>query len=187
MPGFGTSRGPKRLRSVGGFADALLELVDDLGAPVDLVGNSFGTQIALAAAARRPAAARRLVLIGPTFDRAARRYPRMIARWLTVMPLEPPALGLSLARSYAKSGIRTPALALRAGMRDAPERNLAVLPHPVLLVRGTRDRIAPRAWLEELQQCAAAAEIAEVPGVAHTVDFAAPEPLAEITREFLDR
>ena len=187
LPGFGASRGPRRLRTVEQFADSLLELTDGLAdRPVDLVGNSFGTQVALGAATRQPAAVRRLILIGPTFDRAARTYPRMLARWLTVMPIEPPALGVSLLRSYAKSGVRTPATAFRAGMRDEPERTIATLAHPILLVRGTRDRIAPRAWLEELRQRAAAAEIAEVPRVAHTVDFAAPDRLVELTRQFLD-
>lgn len=188
MPGFGASRGPRRLRSVAEFGDALLELLDWLGTePVDLLGNSFGTQLALAAAATRPEAVRRLVLIGPTFDAAARHYPRMLLRWLSIAPVEPPALALSLARSYAKCGVRTPALAFRAAMRDRPEDRIAEIEHPVLLVRGSRDRIAPLSWLHALRARAATAEIVEIPGVAHTVDFAAPERLSTVTRAFLDR
>jgi pimeloyl-ACP methyl ester carboxylesterase len=188
MPGFGHSRGSKRLRAVGEFADALVDLVRrETTEPVDLVGNSFGTQIAVAATAKSPDQIRRLVLIGPTFDAAARTMPRMLLRWLATMPTEPPSLGLSLARSYAMSGIRTPWQAFRAGMLDRPEDNIAKLPHPMLLIRGERDSIAPRAWLEELRRRGENVEIAEVEGAAHTVDYAKPEAAARLVRDFLDR
>lgn len=187
MPGFGHSRGPERYRSVTQFASALQSLVrHECGGPVDLVGNSFGTQIVLDAATASRDLARRLVLIGPTFDARARRYPQMIVRWLSIIPKEPPALGPSLARSYALCGIRTPLFALRAAMRDQPEDKIEALPHRILLVRGSKDRIAPRSWLEELQRRGQRVDIAEVGGVAHTVDFAAPAQAAALVSQFLD-
>jgi pimeloyl-ACP methyl ester carboxylesterase len=186
MPGFGRTRGPRRLRSIEEFRDALVELLDaQVPLPVDLIGNSFGTQIVIAAAARRPEIVRRVVLIGPTFDVAARSVRRMVPRWLKITPKEPPALALSLARSYAQCGVRTPVLAFRAGLRDAPEERIAKLRQPILLVRGAEDRIAPREWLETLRERAHDAQIAEVPNVAHTVDFAAPEAIAKLTTRFL--
>lgn len=188
MPGFGHSRSAAPLRTVEQFADALLELLqDETDQPTDLVGNSFGTQIALAAASLAPESVRRLVLIGPTFDATARTIPRMLLRWVRNMPMEPPSLGLSLARSYAMSGIRTPVRAFRAGMRDQPEERITQITHPVLLIRGKRDTIAPRSWLENLQRRGADVEIAEVPKAAHTVDFAAPEEVVKLVRMFLDR
>ncbi|HEX3707855.1 MAG TPA: alpha/beta hydrolase [Mycobacteriales bacterium] len=191
MPGFGRSRGRQRLRTVDEFGVALLDFVEaEAGGSADLIGNSFGTQIVLAAAARRPTAARRVVLIGPTFDRCARSYPRVLARWLAISTKEPPSLGLSLARSYLQSGIRTPALAFRAGMNDRPEERIESVTSPLLIVRGSNDRIAPSAWVRDLQQrasCAEVAEVAEVSGVAHTVDYAAPERLAALVSAFLDR
>lgn len=188
MPGFGHSRGPARLRSIEEFAAALGALLrQQVGAPADLIGNSFGTQIALALAETEPDAVRRLVLIGPTMDRAARTYPKILARWLRTAPIEPPSLSVSLARSYLQCGVRTPALAFRASMRDRPEQRISKIPHPILLIRGMRDSIAPRPWLEELQRNAVKAEIAEVPGTAHTVDYAAPKQVAPIVTEFLDR
>jgi pimeloyl-ACP methyl ester carboxylesterase len=188
MPGFGTSRGPARLRSVEEFAAALGALIrDQTDAPVDLVGNSFGTQIALALAENEPGAVRRLVLIGPTMDRAARAYPKVLARWLRTAPIEPPSLSVSLLRSYLKCGVRTPALAFQASLRDRPEQRISKISHPILLIRGMRDRIAPHEWLEELQRNAKHAEIAEVPDTAHTVDYAAPKAVAPIVTEFLDR
>ncbi|MGN6473861.1 MAG: alpha/beta fold hydrolase [Mycobacteriales bacterium] len=188
MPGFGHSRGPARLRSVEEFAAALGALLrHEVGAPADVIGNSFGTQIALALAESEPDAVRRLVLIGPTMDRAARTYPKVLGRWLRTAPIEPPSLTVSLIHSYLLCGVRTPALAFRASMRDRPEQRISKIPHEVLLVRGMRDRIAPRSWLEELQGNASRAEIAEVPDTAHTVDYAAPKQVAPIVTEFLDR
>jgi pimeloyl-ACP methyl ester carboxylesterase len=186
MPGFGHSRGPRRLRTVDEFAEALLTFLDaEAGGCADLIGNSFGTQVVLAAAARRPSAARRVVLVGPTFDRSARSYPRTLARWLAIATKEPPALGLSLARSCLQSGLRTPALALRAAMNDLPEQRIQQMRCPVLIVRGAADRIAPMPWVRELQERAPDAHIAEVAGAAHTVDYAAPRQLAALTRRFL--
>jgi pimeloyl-ACP methyl ester carboxylesterase len=176
------------MRTVEEFAAALGALLrQQVAAPADVVGNSFGTQIALALAESEPDAVRRLVLIGPTIDRAARSYSKVLARWLRTAPIEPPSLSVSLARSYLKCGLRTPALAFRASMRDRPEQRISKLSQPILLVRGVRDSIAPRAWLEELQRNAARAEIAEVPNTAHTVDYAAPKQVAPIVTEFLDR
>jgi pimeloyl-ACP methyl ester carboxylesterase len=72
-------------------------------------------------------------------------------------------------------------------MLDRPEDNIAKLPHPMLLIRGERDSIAPRAWLEELRRRGENVEIAEVEGAAHTVDYAKPEAAARLVRDFLDR
>jgi pimeloyl-ACP methyl ester carboxylesterase len=188
MPGFGHSRGPARLRTVAEFAAALGALLrEQVGAPADVIGNSFGTQIALALAESEPDAVRRLVLIGPTVDRRARSYRKVLARWLRTAPIEPPSLSVSLARSYLQCGVRTPALAFHASMKDRPEERVSNISHPILLVRGGRDAIAPRAWLEELQRQAAQAEIAEVPDAAHTVDYSAPKQVAALVTEFLDR
>jgi pimeloyl-ACP methyl ester carboxylesterase len=188
MPGFGHSRGPHRLRDVGEHADALLALLRSRDeSPADLLGNSVGTQMVLAAAERDHDAVRRIVLIGPTFDRVARSYRKMLGRWLATMPHEPPSLGVSLLRSYAKSGIVTPLVTFRSALLDRPEERLATLPHPVLVVRGSKDRIATDRWLEELTQLSPYAESAVVPGVAHTVDYAAPAALARLTEAFLGR
>jgi pimeloyl-ACP methyl ester carboxylesterase len=187
MPGFGHTRGPRRLRAVAEFGSTLVELVRaEADGVVDLIGNSFGSQVVLAAAGQAPELVRRIVLIGPTFDSAARTYRQVLSRWLLIAPREPPALAVSLARSYLKCGVRTPLFALQAAMRDRPEDLVATLPHPILLVRGSNDRIAPRRWLEDLQQRAADARIAEVPDTAHTVDFAAPEAAARLTSSFFD-
>ncbi|HVW82284.1 MAG TPA: alpha/beta hydrolase [Mycobacteriales bacterium] len=188
MPGFGATPAPQRLRTIEEYGDALVELITgEATEPVDLLGNSFGTQIALCAAQMRPDLVRRLVLVGPTFDARARSYAHSLGRWLLTAPIEPPSLALSLARSYLKCGVRTPALAFRAAMKDRPEDRIAGLPHPILLVRGCRDRIAPGRWLRDLAGRAQHAEIAELPGVAHTVDYAAPARIAAITEAFLDR
>lgn len=188
MPGFGRSRGARRLRSVEEFANALSDLLrHEVAGPTDLIGNSFGTQIVLAFAQTRPDLVRRLVLVGPTIDRQARSYPRAFGRWLCTAPIEPPSLAVSLARSYLRCGLRTPALAFRASMQDRPEQRIRAIDHPVLLVRGTHDRIAPRRWLEELQRAGDDVEIAEIPNAAHTVDYSAPVEVAEIVARFLAR
>jgi pimeloyl-ACP methyl ester carboxylesterase len=69
LPGFGDSSPMARYRhDVRGYADAILELLERLGArqrPVVLLGHSFGSVVAAQAACLAPELVRRLVLINP--------------------------------------------------------------------------------------------------------------------------
>ena len=70
LPGHGRSAGPA-LASVEALADWVWAALEAAGlscsTPVSLVGHSLGSLIALAAAARAPARAGRLVMVGSTF------------------------------------------------------------------------------------------------------------------------
>jgi pimeloyl-ACP methyl ester carboxylesterase len=185
MPGFGRSRAPQRLDSVDAYAAALTDWIAAcVGKPVNLVGSSFGCQIAVAATQHCPDLASRLVLNGPTFDAAARTIPGQLSRWLATMWREPPMLGPMLIRSYVRSGFRTPIAGFRMGLADRIEDRLADIHQPVLIVRGQRDRIVSAEWVTQLCRRGEHVEVAVVPA-AHTVDYGAPDELAAVTRPFL--
>src|SRR5436190_3003128 len=186
MPGFGRSRATVRPQSVDAFAIELIAwLRKCVGQPVSLVGSSFGCQVAVAAAQRCPALVTRLVLNGPTFDATARNVSGQLRRWVATMWREPPMLGPLLLQSYVRSGIRAPLTGFRAGLEDRIEDRLADVQHPVLIVRGEHDRIAPAAWVDDLCSRLDTCASAVIPGAAHTVDYAAADKLADITLPFL--
>src|SRR5581483_4499374 len=82
-PGFGYSDKPRRSLSVGEQAALVAEwLAASYGAPVQLLGNSFGTQVVAAVAAGHPHAVARLILLSPTMSPYARRR----LRWLATLP-----------------------------------------------------------------------------------------------------
>jgi pimeloyl-ACP methyl ester carboxylesterase len=185
MPGFGRTRGPRRLRTTDEFAQALHGLLDAiLDRPAHVVASSFGAQIA-AAAAQQGAPIDRLVLVSPTYDAAARSVLGQLWRWLPTMVVEPPTLAIGLAKSYLHCGVRTPILAFLAGLRDSIEQRLAHVHQPVLVVRGSRDRIVSASWAQQLVAAAPRGRLAEIDGFAHTLDYAAPRQLEDVVVPFL--
>jgi len=186
MPGFGRSRGPHRLTSVDAFAEAATEFVADRAdGAVYLVGSSFGAQVALAVAAAAPRLLTRLVLVSPTFEAGSRTLLGQLRRWLPTMVGEPSLLAVGLAKSYAHSGLRTPILAFRAGLHDAPEERAPRVSAPTLVVRGGRDHIVSARWARQLVDCLPAGQLATIAGGWHTLDFALPGALAAVTVRFL--
>lgn len=186
MPGFGRTRGPRRLRSVDEFAAALTcflrATVDE---PAFVVASSFGAQIAVAAAeAGAPIA--RMVLVSPTFDAAARSVLGQLRRWLPTMFVEPPTLAVGLAKSYLHCGVRTPIIAFRTGLHDRPEDRLRGIDIPILIVRGERDHIVSAAWAAQLAAAGRRARVEAIRGFAHTLDYSAPDELGAVTIPFLE-
>src|SRR3982751_6057142 len=56
----------QRYRTLNGYADDVLEIIDAVGGPVIRVGHSVSAVIGILAAIKRPEAFERLVLIGPS-------------------------------------------------------------------------------------------------------------------------
>ncbi len=185
MPGFGRSRGPRRLVTVDQFGAAFDEFLRATKAkPTHVIASSFGCQIA-AAAAQKGAPIGRLVLVSPTYDRTARSVLGQLRRWIPTMVVEPPSLALGLAKSYLHCGVRTPITAFFAGLRDHIEDRLPDVAAPTLVVHGGRDRIVPGDWASELVRRLPNGRLATIDGFAHTLDYAAPARLAAITLPFL--
>ena len=65
------------------------------------------------------------------------------------------------------------------------EKRLAHIPQPVLVIRGELDRICSREWASEVAHRLPAGRFVEIPAVAHSLVFTAPEQLARLTRAFL--
>lgn len=154
------------------------ELVDD-GAVV-LVGHSASCAVAVELAATSTTVVG-LVLVGPVTDPRAATWPRMLAQWLRTATHERLGEIPVLAPQYRRTG----AVAILRGM-DAVRRYrtdsvIARLDLPVVVLRGSHDRIAPHDWSSRLADLARG-RLETVDGAAHMVPLTHPEAIAEAVR-----
>jgi pimeloyl-ACP methyl ester carboxylesterase len=186
LPGFGRTRGPSRALDVRGQSEALADWLRATGrAGAVLVANSTGCQTAVDLAVHSPELLGPLVLVGPTVDRQARSAPRQVARLLANSPWERPTLGLVLVPAWIACGAQRYVETFRYVLADPIERKLPRVPVPTVVVRGARDPVVPRDWADEVACTLPDGRVVEVPGVGHTVNWSAPEPLARIVRPLL--
>jgi 2-hydroxy-6-oxonona-2,4-dienedioate hydrolase len=187
LPGFGRSAGLPERPTVRRLAEALEAWLDAAGLerPDALLANSFGCQVALELAARRPGRVGSLVLAGPTVDPDARSLPRQAGRLLADSVREPLPLIALQAHDYAVHVARSGGAAFAAMVRDRPEETAPLVRAPALVVRGGRDRIVPRRWAEQLAAALPRGRLVEIPGAPHALNYAAPDELARLTLGFL--
>lgn len=186
LPGFGRSEGPDHTLDVTGLADALAAWMRAAGLDrAALVGNSMGCQVITSLALRHPRLVDKVVLQGPTMDRRARNMPRHALRFLLDMARERPSLflveGLDLLRAGPVRSFRT----FRHALDDPVEKKLPMVRVPALVVHGSRDRISPRDWAEEVARLLPKGRIVVLPGAPHTANYSAPEAFARAVRPFL--
>ena len=210
MPGYGHSA-PIEPYAFKGLAQNCLALIDALRCgPVALVGHGMGAMVALEAAVRRPAVARRMVLCagGPALDEQAAQdwvAPRLralqaveaggsmeqLSEALVPQFIGPGALpegarlaGHALSQVYA-GAYRRALQALTTFDRGAAA--LAQLHVPTLLVGGDRDRCTPPDALQALAQVLPDAEHVQLPNVGHWPQLENPEVFDGLLLEFLAR
>jgi 2-hydroxy-6-oxonona-2,4-dienedioate hydrolase len=124
------------------------------------------------------------VLAGPTLDPRARSLPRTLWRWALESPLEFRMLPL-LVRDYAAAGLPRTWHTLQLMLRDRIEEKLPRMWMPTLLVRGSRDAIAPQRWAEEAARLLPRGRLVVIPGTAHAVNFLAAGEFARVVDAFV--
>jgi pimeloyl-ACP methyl ester carboxylesterase len=179
LPGYGSTQEPRSGLSIPEFAQAAAAALDRAGIQgAVLAGQSMGCQVAAEVAARNPGLVSSLVLLGPTVN-DRERSARMQALRLGQDVLRESALvSLLVFTDYARTGIRWYLKTLPAMLEHRLEDALARVACPVWLVRGSRDPIAPRDWLERLEQACPQARIGEVPGEPHVMMYHSAEATA---------
>lgn len=185
LPGHGKSDTPAEPLDVRRFADALVAWMDAMEVPrASIVGHSFGCQIAADAALRYPDRVARLVLIGPTVDPATRSTSQMIKQLLLGSIFERPSLSAVIAKDYMRMGARL--LPEFRFMRFDPiEARLPDIAAPTMLVRGDKDPIASRRWLDEAAQLLDSRHIAVIEGAGHAAHHKQPARLVDAITPFL--
>jgi pimeloyl-ACP methyl ester carboxylesterase len=178
LPGFAGSGEPTRKLDVPGYAAAVVEWLDgaELG-PVVLAGHSSGTQVAARAAVlageRRNTQVVAVVLASPTVAPVSRPLPRMLLRWRLDGRHEPPGLTGSHLREWRRAGVRGLLHLVRVHLRDRIEESVPAITVPLLVLRGSDDRLSTAEWARGLAAAAPSGRYQELPG-AHTFLWADP-------------
>ena len=179
LPGFGKSGKPPVALDIPGLADALAAWIRARRlCACTLVGNSLGAQVIVDLAVRHPELLACAVLVGPTIDPGARRVSTQICRLLADVPREPlPLYPIGLS-DYLRAGFLRVLRTLRHALRDPIVEKLPRVTMPVLVIRGGLDPLVPQRWVEQVERLIPRARQITFPGVAHAVNFDAPEKLA---------
>ena len=191
-------------------ADFVLALMDAAGlAQATLIGHSFGSLVALEAAARAPERIRQLVLVGTAF-------PMKVSPALLESSLNEPMKALELVNVFSRATLAPPPSALGPGtwvygasmalgrrvLASNPRVNLfhtgfkacdgyangeaamAQVTCPVLFVLGSADQMTPPKAAQGLIQHARHAKVVTLPGGHHQMTET-PEPMLAALTGFL--
>jgi pimeloyl-ACP methyl ester carboxylesterase len=150
--------------------------------PVVLTGHSQSCQV-VAAAATDPRVAG-VVLLGPTTDPRLRSLFGLARQWLRTAAHEPLRAVPRILAQWWRTGPRAMAALWRGAAPDRIERRLAAVPVPVVVVRGTRDRLCPRDWAARVAASAPSGRLVEVPGAAHMTPQTHPAEVAAIVGRY---
>jgi 2-hydroxy-6-oxonona-2,4-dienedioate hydrolase len=185
LPGFGRSDKPREALGIPALATALGGWVAAQGySRVTLVGCSLGTQVAVELAAQRPALVERLALVGPVMAPRLRSAPRALARWQLQLPMELTQMPITV-RDFVRGGLGRAIATFDAMLAYPIEDRLPALSMPTLVVRGGLDPIVPQDWAAEVAAALPDGRLRVLSGHGHSVNFTAPDPLAEALRGFL--
>jgi pimeloyl-ACP methyl ester carboxylesterase len=184
LPGFGGARSPRRRLGIAGHADAVAARLRGEGlCGCTVIGQSMGTQVAVELAHRHPALVDALVLIGPVVDDRRPGAARQLAALLRDSAHESPRMNAVVLSDYLRS-VPQYLRELRP-MLDYPMlARLAQLAIPVLVVRGSEDRIARHDWALRVTDAAARGTLVEPPGPHHVQEHA-PAAVATAIARFL--
>ena len=172
LPGQGKSDKPARAPTVPEAAEMMRAWLDAAGIErASMIGHSLGCQVLAHVAADRPERIDRLVLMGPTVAPSQRNAWSVLWRLAIDALRERKSLVLLEALDLARIGVRRAWQVMRAAFADRIEETLPRVPHPTLLVRGSRDLLAPREWMERLVRLAPNGSLVELEGSPHAMHF----------------
>ena len=190
LPGLGEPMAEGEQPSPRDLARALLARCPE--GPLVLLGHSASCQVVGHAASLEPGRVRALVLVGPSTDPRAWSWPRLGARLVASLPRESKRIIPSQLRQYLGTGLPSMRRVLDAARRDRLDVTLADVTCPVLVVRGSADRISPPEWADHLAQQAVAAggsaaltRSSTLSSGAHMVPRTLPAELGSVIAHFL--
>lgn len=179
LPGFGQRRTADSPSDLASLTRTLLGALP--GSPCVLVGHSTGTQVAMRAALDAPVGVGALVLVGPTFEPAARRPGVLVARHMRTSAFEPPGQLRYTLPDYLRGGRRFREY-LSSALDDRPEEYIGRIEVPVIAARGRHDHFASQQWVQRLATDARNGRARTLPG-AHAVPYNHPGAVAHLVGE----
>jgi pimeloyl-ACP methyl ester carboxylesterase len=186
LPGFGLSGKPARILTVEQHADVVAAWMDEADVVrANVLGNSFGCQVAVELAIRRPDLVASLILVGPTVDPAAPTAGAQIRRWAHDLLSEDPHQTPIILTDFRDAGPRRILRTLEHAVRHHIERRIPLVDAPILILRGEHDPIAPPGWAAHAASLARAGNTGDIPGAAHNAVTTAGELVAAQAATFI--
>lgn len=186
LPGFGEAPEPERTLTMERHADLVAAFLRSRRiADAVVLGHSMGSQIAAEVAARHPDVVAGLILAGPTVDSTARSVRVQASYLLRDLIGERPTVLWRGAREYLRGGphlIRK----IRATIVHEPEKAYPRVRVPTLVLRGSRDPLAPMTWCREILTLVPDARFAEIPDHGHGTLISDSGLAAEQILEFVE-
>ena len=186
LPGCGNSDKPEEPLSVDSLVSALSGWVAAVGlAQAAFVGHSLGGQIVAMLAERHPELVSRAVLVAPTPD------PDVSSAWLKAWwvladgVMEPPGFIRGAAIDYLRARPDRIWGTLKEALSQDVESRAARIDVPVLVIRGSRDRVVREPWCRRLTGVIPNARYACVEGATHALPAQSPQELARAITAFL--
>lgn len=189
LPGFGGTDKPESALRISQFATVLEETLEELGlADAVLIGHSMGCQVVTETLARKSSTASSAVLIGPIVNSAERRLPVVLLRFAQSVLRETPASVAPSILGWLRCGPRMLLATIPPMLAYRSEDRIGDVVAPILLVAGSRDRLAPSPWLEELRRRAGGdVSVEVVEGASHQVMVTHPGLVTAAILRLADR
>jgi pimeloyl-ACP methyl ester carboxylesterase len=191
-PGFNATPQHAAVKSMSALADLMSEFARTvIGAPFDLMAESFGGWVALWVAARNPELVGHLVLQGPAGLRdegtgGLPADPQARMRALYAHPERAPQETRSpevIADTQSARDLYVGGISYDAALHQA----LPGIKARTLIVMGTRDTIVPVITAHRLKSGIAQSHLSFIYGAAHALEFDAPERVGPLVSRFLER
>lgn len=172
LPGFGAAPRPPLQLGIDEFAALLRAFIKawNIEQPV-LVGHSMGCQVVTEMTVQDLYLTKCLVLIGPVVDPKAPTAVRQGIRLLRAALTEPPGANWIVATDYLRCGPLWYHKVLPAMLSYRIEERLDLVNAATLIIRGSRDQVAPAGWVRHLTEVIPRASGLEIPGASHVVHY----------------
>jgi pimeloyl-ACP methyl ester carboxylesterase len=186
LPGFGVSPPPAEAWGAAAYAEALAPVLDDMDAPVVVLGHSFGGRVAVHLATQRPDAVRALVLTGVPLLHPLDRRSRVAVGYKLVRRLH--RMGVVSDRALEAARQRHGSADYKAAqgimrqvhvraVNETYEAQLDAVRCPVHLVWGADDTVVPVEVAQRALARLAQGDLATYPGVGHLTPLLIPTEL----------
>jgi pimeloyl-ACP methyl ester carboxylesterase len=186
LPGFGASPPPPAAWGAEAYAELVGRVLDDMGAPVVVLGHSFGGRVALHLAIQRPEVVRSLVLTGAPMLHPLHRNQRValayrVTRRLHTLRLVSDDAMEAARQRFGSADYRAAQGVMREvlvrAVNETDEVQLGAVRCPVHLVWGGDDTAAPLEVAERAVTRLAQGDLDVHPGVGHLTPLLIPSAL----------
>jgi sigma-B regulation protein RsbQ len=202
---------PSKYRSLDGYAEDVLEIIDAAGAaPVIFVGHSVSAIIGVLAAIRVPVKFERLILIGPspcyineegyvggftrpdidelldTLDKNYLGWSNAMAPAVMSNP-DRPELTAELAESFCRTDPQIAREFARVTFLSDNRADLVRVKTPSLILQCSQDIIAPDCVGDFVHRHISGSQLANLCATGHCPHMSAPDEVATVITEYLER